>query len=289
MTAWIGHHAALGELARRGLFFIGGPPRSGTTWVQRIADAHPLISCRGEGLFSKHLADPIDALYGAYGAGLREKNQTLAHYTGGYPAPEPVEADVLVGAAVLLALRRQGIPPGVTTVGEKTPENVFLFPRLKRLFPQARFVGIARDPRDVVASAWRVFGQVGAGADEAAAKAAFVAAALPQISAGLKAMIALEARYGADCLMLTYEALLSDPAAGAAALFRFLGAPASPELVAACVEATRAPAADGDAEGGRTFIRRGANGEDAASLTPALRALAVRETGWAFERFGWRV
>jgi hypothetical protein len=290
MTAWLNQAAVLNELAARTLFFIGGPPRSGTTWVQRIADAHPRVSCRGEGLFQRLLAGPIDGLYQDYAAGLTDKNNTLFRDTGGYPLPEAADADHLLGAAVLLALRRQGVAPGtlapgilapgILAVGEKTPENVFLFPRLKRLFPGARFIGVARDPRDVVASAWRQFGQAASGADpggqdDGPAKAAFAAAALPQISRGLEAMIALERHYGDDCLILTYEQVLAEPHAGYAALYRFLGVDDGPDRVAAGLAATRrtAEVARGDRDG---------------VLTPALRDLAVRETGWAFQRFGWR-
>jgi hypothetical protein len=92
-------------------------------------------------------------MYGAYGTGLTEKNETLFRDTGGFALPQAADGDLLFGAAVLLALRRQGIAPGIQAVGEKTPENVFLFPRLKRIFPRARFVGVVRDPRDVLAAA----------------------------------------------------------------------------------------------------------------------------------------
>jgi hypothetical protein len=281
MTAWLNQAAVLNELAARTLFFIGGPPRSGTTWVQRVADAHPRVSCRGEGLFQRLLAGPIDALYRDYAEGLAEKNDALFRETGGYPLPAAADADHLLGAAVLLALRRQGLGADALAVGEKTPENVFLFPRLKRLFPGAKFVGVARDPRDVLASAWRQFGRTGqgpgaGGPDDEPAKTAFAAAALPQISRGLEVMIALERHYGDDCLILTYERLLAEPQAGYTALYRFLGVDDGPAVVAAGLAATRQTVgvARGDADG---------------TLTPGLRDRAARETGWAFERFGWRV
>ena len=35
------------------LFFVLGAPKSGTTWLQYLLNAHPNISCRGEGLFHR--------------------------------------------------------------------------------------------------------------------------------------------------------------------------------------------------------------------------------------------
>jgi hypothetical protein len=87
------------------------------------------VSCRGEGLFQKHLAGPVDAIYRAYSAAVSQKNDTLFRDLGSYPLPEPADADLLVGAAVLAAMRRHGVTAD-HLAGEKTPENIFLFPRL---------------------------------------------------------------------------------------------------------------------------------------------------------------
>src|ERR1700722_1873858 len=62
VKSWLEQHEKLQHLARCQLFFVGGAPRSGTTWLQALLDSHPEISCRGEGLFMKHLAAPLDAL-----------------------------------------------------------------------------------------------------------------------------------------------------------------------------------------------------------------------------------
>ena len=285
---WLSHQAALHDLARRPLFFIGGPPRSGTTWVQRLAAAHPAVGCRGEGLFQQRLADPIDKLYADYRDALAEKRRRLFSADGGYPPVDDDEADLLLGTAVLLALRRQNPDARIAVLGEKTPENVFLFPRLKRLFPRARFVGVARDPRDVAVSAWHLFGGEDRGAD---ARAEFIAAALPQISMGLRAMLALERQFPADCLLLTYEALSAAPQAQAARLFGFLGVDACHEVLEACVDATRFEALTGGRRAGDArdgaFLRFGAPGAWTEVFTPDLADLALQETGWAFERFGW--
>ena len=43
------------------VFFVCGPPKAGTTWVQHILDAHPKISCSGEGHFHTKVGKPFVA------------------------------------------------------------------------------------------------------------------------------------------------------------------------------------------------------------------------------------
>jgi len=48
-------HARLSGALERQIFFVGGAPKSGTTWLQVLLDCHPQISCSGEGHFVGHL------------------------------------------------------------------------------------------------------------------------------------------------------------------------------------------------------------------------------------------
>jgi hypothetical protein len=59
VRTWSERQAEIADLANRQLFFVGGAPRSGTTRVQHIPDAHPDISYRGEGHFLQFLATPL--------------------------------------------------------------------------------------------------------------------------------------------------------------------------------------------------------------------------------------
>jgi hypothetical protein len=235
---WAARQQEILRLAGCQLFFVGGAPRSGTTWLQLLLDSHPQVCCRGEGLFQKHLADPLDSLVAQRREALAAKNRVLFGNGEGYPLPEVEDTDALLGTAILLALQRQCGGREPRAVGEKTPENVFLFPRLKRLFPRAKFIGIARDPRDLLASAWHFFHKAQSGKDEAAAKIALIRTAFPSLQQGARVMLALTEEFPADCLMVTYERLHEQPAPMAARLFRFLGVSNDEAVVADCVART---------------------------------------------------
>ena len=178
---------------------------------------------------------PLDQVMAARGRAIAAKNAAVFRHCGGYAPPAPGDGDVLLRTAILLALHRQCAGKACHAVGEKTPENVFFFPRLKHLFPGAKFIGIARDPRDVLTSAWHFFQKPLAGADEAAAKTAFVRTALPALEGGTRAMLGLAERYPADCLIVTYEALRHAPAQTLARLFGFLGVASGDGVVEACL------------------------------------------------------
>jgi len=47
MGSWAEHQARLLSFASCQLFFVGGAPRSGTTWLQYLLDSHPDVRCGG--------------------------------------------------------------------------------------------------------------------------------------------------------------------------------------------------------------------------------------------------
>lgn len=291
LRTWSEIQADLADMAARQLFFVGGAPRSGTTWLQYLLDSHPDICCRGEAAFMHNLSGPLTRMVADWRDGLAAKNKKLFAERGGYPLPPEDEAQALIGAAILLALARQPGAGAARAVGEKTPENVFHFAQLKQLFPAAKFVGIARDPRDVLTSAWHFFQTSQPGRDETVAKLAFVRGALPALNSGTRTMLGLLEKFPGDCAVVTYERMRAEPAAAAAALFRFLGVSAAPDVVADCVARTSFPAlsggrAAGDARDG-AFFRKGVSGDWRGTLDDACNSLILQELGWMFPRFGW--
>ena len=261
-----------------------------------MLNAHPDVCCQGEGLFLNHLAVPLERAFADRGKVIAGKNETLFGHTGGYPLPVPADTEFLLATAILAAMRRQLDAPSmqgrkVQLVGEKTPENAFFFPRLRRMFPQAKFIGIARDPRDVLASAWHYFVKTHPDQDQDAAKTQFVERALPSMNDGAKAMVGFARGCPEDALLITYEQLLAHPAAVMTRLYGLLGVSAPPALVAQVVDMMRFDKQTGGRPAGvearGAFLRQGVAGGWPATFSPALARKIVDATGWMFPVFGW--
>lgn len=289
--SWPQRHDEIAQTAARQLFFIGGAPRSGTTWLQQILNAHPDICCHGEGLFQKHLIEPLETLMAARRDVLDGKNKALFGHTGGYPLPHSDDVDLLVRTAILLGLSRQCRDRSCLAIGEKTPENVFQFPRFRHLFPNAKFIAIARDPRDVLTSAWHYFHRPVAGEDEIEAKLGFIRSALPSLAEGARAMLSFAERYPADCQIVTYESLQRDPELNASRLFRFLGVGDSPELAAECIALNSFASLSGGRSAGEerngSFFRKGVVGDWRGTLTTEMNEIILHDLGWTFPHFGY--
>jgi hypothetical protein len=293
LKSWDEISRRLSTVADRQLFFIGGAPRSGTTWLQQILDSHPNASCKGEGLFAKDLFPPLEAAMAQRSKALQTKNQALFQHTGGYPLPTPDDTEFLAGTAMLLVFSQQAGDKDkeCQAYGEKTPENVFFFARFKTLFPRAKFIGIARDPRDVLTSAWYFFRKPRPGDDNREAMTEFVHGALPSLAEGARTMLAFGKQHPGAYRMVTYERLRQDPEPAVADLFRFLGLPASADIVRDCLQRTSFVGATGGRPAGiaqdGAFLRKGVVGDWRSTLTPELNDLVLRELGWMFPEFGW--
>jgi Sulfotransferase family len=292
LESWVDQQAALERVAKSQLFFIGGAPRSGTTWLTHLLNAHPDICCGGEALFNKHLAEPMQKLVVEWRKAVEAKNNNLFRETGGFPLPDAEDEDLLIGTAILKSLTRIAGGRSWKAIGEKTPENVFFFPRLKRIFPAAKLVSIARDPRDVLTSGWHFFYKEKPGEDINAAKIAFIRLAAPSMNKGARAVLTLVEQHPKDCIMVTYERMRADPAPAAQQLFQFLGVSHDKKVVDEAVAKTSFAAMSGGRQAGTTqngsFFRKGVVGDWHSTLTPEMNDIIMREMGWMFPHFGWK-
>ncbi|MFN2388437.1 MAG: sulfotransferase [Actinomycetota bacterium] len=205
-------------------FFIVGSARSGTTMLRLMLNAHPEVAVPPESRFAVELWDGRDEV----DAGRfveRLAGHSMFHH---WDLPGEVVREELGGegpcsyrAAVSAAYEAYARVHGKTRWGDKTPRYVEHIPFLARLFPDARFVHLVRDGRNVALSYADVpFGPktVGKAADLWARR----------VSAGMRAGRALEAgRY----LELCYEDLVEDPEGEAKDLCDFLDLPFDPDML----------------------------------------------------------
>jgi len=150
--------------------FLVGSPRSGTTLLHRLVDAHPEVALVYETLwilkfYERRLgltpegnvtsALPSRLLehrrFGQLGFGADDLNGLLE-----------ANADTPYADFVIALFDRYGEGRGKRLVGDKSPGYVRSIPTLHRLWPRARFVHLIRDGRDVCLSAvnWKMADRV---------------------------------------------------------------------------------------------------------------------------------
>ena len=131
------------------LFFCLGPGKSGTTFLRHLLDSHPRVSCLPEQDFVE-LARRYYELMEDY----NNRAATFDQRTGGEgrkPFRRPV-LDALLRLTIISALRDGA--GGKPVVGAKDNGLLQKLDPLARLFPEARFVVIFRNPLDRAVSAW---------------------------------------------------------------------------------------------------------------------------------------
>ncbi len=142
-------------------FFIIGTGRSGTTLIQRMLCAHPLLAVPPETQFfsrfdpALEFTDPLrDEDVDAYIDRVTQNEWFTELSLDEKQLRDAVASDVRSSRDLFLWMLGELVgetEPGVH-VGEKTPHHEKHVPRLAALFPGAVFIHIVRDPRDVVVS-----------------------------------------------------------------------------------------------------------------------------------------
>jgi Sulfotransferase family len=212
--------------------FICGCPRSGTTLLGRLADAHPELAVVHE---SRFIAAWYEERVGLTPDG--EVTKALVSELSKYPrytrlglGREALERLLNTDRAVSYDRFVSGIfdlygeARGKSIVGDKTPRYVRFVPTLHALWPEARFVHLIRDGRDVCLSVLN-WGKGPTGRFSAWEDDPVSVVALWwrwHVLLGREDGGALGGRLYHE---VRYEPLVSDTARECAALCRFLGLP----------------------------------------------------------------
>jgi Sulfotransferase family len=198
--------------------FIVGCPRSGTTLLRRLLNAHPRLGIPPESHFIPHLhrgyGDPRTDRE-AVALAARILRLRRVRDWGLHLDPAACAADRTYGQVVARVYRAWASERGKARWGDKTPQYAADIPVLLDVFPDARIIHIIRDGRDVALSLLGTrFG----------AKNVFVAAQ------DWKYFVTAGRRAGASLARDTYheiryEALLAAPAETMAGVCAFIGEP----------------------------------------------------------------
>jgi hypothetical protein len=135
--------------------FVVGAPRSGTTYLQNLLGAHPRVVTSQETDVFGHYVVPLRDRWREQLP--EEPDEWARSRHRGLPAVlTEAEFDGLVAGFVARVHEATAeLKPGADVVVDKTPQNGFLGEYILRYVPQARFIHIVRDGRDVVTSLLR--------------------------------------------------------------------------------------------------------------------------------------
>lgn len=210
--------------------FLVGCPRSGTTLLQQMLDAHPDVAIAPETFFIRNFWLQQEK-YGDLAEDhhyhqLVEDIVSLPEFQEMALDPEVYRAAAWQSSRsypvlLRLLLEQFAHKRGVTIVGEKTPNHLLYISILQQFFPNARFVHIVRDPRAVVASWQTVPWTTGTLAGDAAVWRRYMSTAR-EYPAALKPSLH----------SLHYEALIENPETTLKALCQFLQIQFEPAMLA---------------------------------------------------------
>lgn len=258
------------------IFFLVGNPRSGTTWLMRLLNAHQEILCRGEGRFfgrgwrragfkKQQIQKQGSSLYNSFA-----KDEYLVAWLerSVWARDESVEKHLnnLTRLAVYYFMTEKLAKTDKRVVGDKTPLlSAGIVGEVGVVCPEAKVIHIARDGRDVTVSLMHYLwnnarsegGRQPVSREEldkrdryrrdpegfvASGESIFTEKRLRRAAGNWAERVGGAAEDGPSLLgpnyaEVKYEELLSEPETQARRLFEFLGAEAEAPTVRRCVEA----------------------------------------------------
>jgi hypothetical protein len=218
----------MGSVLDQQFLFIIGSPRSGTSWLQLMLGSHPDVCTTVElRIFSDYTSPLIRAWSEESG------NITSGRWHQGLPVLWSEEEFHLFLRAFLekVYARVWAAKPQATHILDKYPSYARYVTEINQLCPNARFIHVLRDGRDVAVSMLAARKQIGFG------QSSIAAAAREWKESVLKAREA--ARLTNRYLEVRYEEMLADTASSLRRVFDFCGLLAGAELIAQIEEQCR--------------------------------------------------
>ena len=259
--SWLDEAAPLDS---RDIFFVLGCQKSGTTWVQKLLQAHPQLCCGGEGHLADLLAPMLQQSIQAY----NQRQADRGEHTTKMPLHDIDLLGLIKSVGDRLLTRYLQIadnPTQVVAVGEKTPEYAIYLPLLQQLYPSSKYVHVIRDGRDAAVSGYAHLQRQGK-VDQFADFAAYVGYFAQRhwvhyITKARKGGMSSPDNY----FEVRYEDLQADPAHQVSRMLAFLKVDTESALVEGCIEAGSFRQLSGGRDRGEedpgSFFRKGVVGE----------------------------
>ena len=290
------------ETEDKTIFFLGGMIKSGTTWVERIFDVHPNVVCKGEAHFGSLLEPALSEAVANYNAVIPKKGNWNRHSESGIePLPATTysyltfDVDFMLRQSMLLMLQKWVTSGDIRCVGEKTPNNTRYFGKLAYLFPNARFVYVIRDIRDIIVSGWFFNMAVNPGKTQPAHNR-IEDYALPMIQRwenDVSEGLTFIDNAGKNGTFVRYEDIIENPRREIAGLYEFLGVDCSEPLVSQCASLTAFKSLSGGREHGEenrsSFYRKGVVGDWENHLSSTIVDQVATECGPLMEWLGYEL
>lgn len=275
-------------------FFICGTPKSGTTWIQRLLDTHPEVVCSGEGHFADSFIVPFVRLAQSYNKRLAMAAERVYEGKPYYQEVKPKDMEYIARSFVGLIMSQRRIPEGTKWVGDKTPHYTLRLNLLSRLFPEAKFIHVVRDGRDVITSTCHHAYRAGQRAVIDKTRPEYFRFTAQCAKVWVKTVTTAH-NFGLKnpdrYLMVKYEDMHKDPELVLTSIFQFLGVSTEVDTIKNCIQKNEFKALSGGRDKGEenknSYFRSGEPGNWKKFLTKTALQGVYNQAGKLLKQLGY--